>query len=142
MSYVILKSELIIYPSGDFPQEKYYDKGRYTMVQTSFLKELIAQDNIHNNLSVPELVEKILCLNEGTLSSTGAIRTSTGEYTGRSPKDRYIVKDDVSEDLVDWGQVNKAIDETSFDRLYKKVVDYLKEQDELFSFKGFAGADE
>src|SRR5690625_2083348 len=112
------------------------------MVQTSFLKELLAHENIHNNLSVPQLVEKILWLNEGTLSSTGAIRTSTGEYTGRSPKDRYIVKDDVSEDLVDWGQVNQAIDEESFNRLYKKVVDYLKEQDELFSFKGFAGADE
>src|SRR5690625_3210998 len=112
------------------------------MVQTSFLKELLVHDNIHNNLSVPQLVEKILWLNEGTLSSTGAIRTSTGEYTGRSPKDRYIVKDDVSEDLVDWGQVNQAIDEESFNRLYKKVVDYLKEQDELFSFKGFAGVDE
>jgi len=112
------------------------------MEQTSLLKELIAQENIHNNLSVPKLVEKILCLNEGTLSSTGAIRTSTGEYTGRSPKDRFIVKDDVSKDLVDWGQVNQAIDESSFNRLYKKVVDYLKEQDELFSFKGYAGADE
>jgi len=112
------------------------------MAQTSLLTELLAQENIHNNLSVPKLVEKILCLNEGTLSATGAIRTATGEYTGRSPKDRFIVKDDISEKLVDWGQVNQAIDEQSFKRLYEKVVNYLKEQDELFSFKGFAGADE
>ena len=51
------------------------------MVQTSFLQEVLAHKNIHNNLSVPQLVEKILSLNEGTLSATGAIRTETGEYT-------------------------------------------------------------
>src|SRR5690625_5203239 len=112
------------------------------MVQTSFLQELLAHENIHNNLSVPKLVEKILCLEEGSLSATGAIRTETGEYTGRSPKDRFIVKDDVSEDIVDWGQVNQPIDEKAFQNLYKKVIDYLKSKDELFSFKGFAGADE
>src|SRR5690625_7879893 len=98
------------------------------MVQTSFLKELLAHENNHNNLSVPQLVEKILCLNEGTLSATGAVRSTTGEYTGRSPKDRFIVKDDVSEDLVDWGKVNKPIDEASFDNLYEKVVNHLQDK--------------
>lgn len=112
------------------------------MEQSSLLTKLLAHKQIHNNLSVPQLVEKILCLNEGTLSATGAVRSTTGEYTGRSPKDRFIVKDDVSEDLVDWGKVNKPIDEASFDNLYEKVVNHLQDKNELFSFKGFAGADE
>src|SRR5699024_3739980 len=99
-------------------------------------------NKLHTNLSVPLLVEKILFRNEGVLTATGAVQATTGKYTGRSPKDRFIVKDDVSEDIVDWGSVNQPIDEASFDKLYQKVIDHLSEKDELFSFKGFAGADE
>src|SRR5699024_2410841 len=53
----------------------------------------------------------------------------------------FIVRDEVTEDNVDWGAVNQPIDEASFDKLYTKVINHLKEKDELFSFKGFAGAD-
>lgn len=113
-----------------------------TVKQTASLKELLASKQVQDNLSVPELVEKILSRKEGTLSASGAIRATTGEYTGRSPKDRFIVQDDVSEDLVDWGKVNKPFNKDSFEILYEKVLTYLKEKDELFSFKGFAGADE
>src|SRR5699024_1811733 len=49
---------------------------------------------------------------------------------------------EVTKDVIDWGQVNQPIDEASFDRLYHKVINHLKDKDELFSFKGFAGADE
>ena len=98
-------------------------------------------NNLHKNLSVPVLVEKILSHDEAVLSKSGAVRATTGKYTGRSPKDRFIVRDDVSEKLVDWGTVNQPIDEASFDKLYNKVINHLNEKDDIFSFKGFAGAD-
>ncbi len=108
----------------------------------SGLTKLVYGTNAQIQLSVPQLVEKILNRNEGTLSSTGAILATTGKYTGRSPKDKFIVEDDVSKSKVDWGKVNQPISENIFDRLYEKVLQYLGEKEEIFVFKGFAGADE
>src|SRR5699024_6899535 len=88
------------------------------------------------------LVEKILSHDEAVLSENGAVRATTRKYTGRTPKDRFVVRDDESEKLVDWGTVNQPIDEDSFKKLYDKVVNHLNEKDDIFSFKGFAGADE
>ncbi|WP_345244106.1 phosphoenolpyruvate carboxykinase (ATP) [Pontibacillus salipaludis] len=113
-----------------------------TVNQASITKELIAQPNVLTNLCVGELVEKVLQRNEGTLTATGAIRAETGRYTGRSPQDKFIVKDEVSKDTVDWGSVNQPISEEIFENLYHKVVDFLKEKEEVFVFNGFAGADE
>ncbi|MFD1040173.1 phosphoenolpyruvate carboxykinase (ATP) [Virgibacillus byunsanensis] len=112
-----------------------------TVEQSYLLKKLLAHKNLHKNLAVPRLVERILTREEGKLTATGAIQATTGTYTGRSPKDKFIVKDDSCEEFIDWGSVNQAIDEESFEKLYEKVVDYLKEKNELFSFNGFAGAD-
>ncbi|MEN1970300.1 phosphoenolpyruvate carboxykinase (ATP) [Lentibacillus sp. N15] len=112
-----------------------------SMERSTLADELLAQGNIQHNLSVPRLVERILARREGILTETGAVRATTGKYTGRSPKDKFIVKDDICEKLIDWGLVNQAIDEDKFERLYEKVIVHLKEQDELYSFKGFAGAD-
>ena len=111
------------------------------MVEQTLLTELNAHPNLKKNFSVAQLTEKVLERNEGVLTATGAVRATTGTYTGRSPKDKFIVKDDVTEQDVSWGAVNQPIDEASFDKLYNKVVDYLKERDEVFQFKGFAGAD-
>lgn len=108
---------------------------------TNIEEELQKQSNFHKNLSVPELVEKVVSRGEGELSSTGAVTTETGKYTGRSPKDRFVVRDDVSNDKVDWGAVNQPIDKASFENLFNKVLNHLKDKDELFSFRGFAGAD-
>lgn len=104
-------------------------------------EQFTAHNNVQKNLSVPLLVEKILSRNEGVLTATGAVRATTGKYTGRSPQDRFIVRDDISENTVDWGAVNQPIDEASFDKLYNKVINHLNEKNELFSFRGFAGAD-
>lgn len=105
------------------------------------LNELLSQDNVRVQLSVPQLVEKVLKRNEGILTSTGAVRATTGKYTGRSPKDKYIVEEPSTKDKIDWGPVNQPISREVFDNLYKKVINYLKEKDEIFVFKGFAGAD-
>lgn len=110
-------------------------------VERSFVKELCSHNNMNKNYSVAQLVEKILSRGEGILTSTGAIRATTGKYTGRSPQDKFIVKDEISEDLIDWGPVNRPIQEEVFENLYRKVIQHLKGKEELFQFSGYAGAD-
>ncbi|MFJ7736730.1 phosphoenolpyruvate carboxykinase (ATP) [Lysinibacillus sp. NPDC097287] len=105
------------------------------------LKELLSGENIKVQLSVPQLVEKATSRGEALLTVDGAVSAETGKYTGRSPKDKYTVEEAGSKDQIDWGNVNQPISSEVFDNLYVKVVNYLKEKDELFVFKGFAGAD-
>ncbi|MCK1994856.1 phosphoenolpyruvate carboxykinase (ATP) [Peribacillus muralis] len=106
------------------------------------LHQLLTGNNVQTQLSVPQLVEKVLSRNEGVLTSTGAVKAETGKYTGRSPKDKFIVEEASVKDKVDWGSVNRPISEDVFNKLYNKVVDYLKAKEEIFVFNGFAGADE
>lgn len=105
------------------------------------LNQLLKEKNVQMQLSVPQLVEKILARNEGTLTSTGAVRVSTGKYTGRSPKDKFIVVEKSTKDKIDWGSTNQPISEEVFTNLYHKVLQYLRQKEEVFVFKGFAGAD-
>lgn len=105
------------------------------------LKELLKSENVKVQLSVPQLVEKATARGEASLTVHGALCAETGKYTGRSPKDKFIVEEESTKDKIDWGNVNRAISAEVFDNLYVKVINYLKEQDELFVFKGFAGAD-
>ncbi|REB06385.1 phosphoenolpyruvate carboxykinase (ATP) [Sporosarcina sp. BI001-red] len=105
------------------------------------LKELLSGTNITLQPSVPVLVEKAVSRGEAKLSSDGAVTAQTGKYTGRSPKDRYITEEATSKDKIDWGSVNRPISEVHFDNLYKKVLNHLQAKEELFVFKGFAGAD-
>src|SRR4051812_36848510 len=100
------------------------------------LTELLDESNVHLQLSVPQLVEKILSRNEGKLTSTGAISVSTGKYTGRSPQDKFIVMEDSIKDKIAWGNLNQPISADIFNNLYHKVLEYLKQQNELFVFKG------
>lgn len=105
------------------------------------LKELLSGSNITLQPSVPVLVEKAVSRGEAKLSADGAVTAQTGKYTGRSPKDRYIVEEAASKDKIDWGAVNRPISEAHFDSLYNKVLNHLQPKDELFVFKGYAGAD-
>jgi phosphoenolpyruvate carboxykinase (ATP) len=95
---------------------------------------------VYHNLSVPTLVEHALLRGEGTLSDTGALVINTGKYTGRSPKDRFIVDEPSSRDEIDWNQFNVPISEAAFERLYQKVLAYAQGRD-LYIFDGFVGAD-
>lgn len=95
---------------------------------------------IHCNLSQEGWREQELNRKEGRLSDNGTIIINTGIYTGRSPKDRFIVKTEENKDLVDWGEINQPLSEESFDLLEKAVKKEMN-QKELFIFDGFAGAD-
>ncbi len=80
----------------------------------------------HWNLSPEELVNKSLELGQGVLNDTGALCVSTGKFTGRSPKDKFTVKDAITENSADWGDVNIPMTPEVFDNLYTKVCAYLK----------------
>jgi phosphoenolpyruvate carboxykinase (ATP) len=104
------------------------------------LKHAAGLGTTHYNLSEARLVEISLERKEGMLTSSGALRVLTGKYTGRSPKDKYIVKDASVEHEIDWGAVNQPLPAFMFERLYEKAQSYMAGK-ELFIFDGFAGAD-
>ena len=97
-------------------------------------------EKLHYNLSPAELIEQSLARREGHLTSTGALMADTGTFTGRSPKDRYIVLDQKTKDSVWWGDINIPFDSEQFDSLLVKMKDHLSEQ-ELFVRDAYAGAD-
>jgi len=81
------------------------------------------------NLEPSQLVEETIIRGEGELSDTGALAVDTGEFTGRSPKDRFIVCDDVTKDAVWWEGFNIKFDAAKFDALYNRVTAYLAGKD-------------
>ena len=95
----------------------------------------------HWNLSSEELTQIAIDLNQAELTSSGAITINTGEFTGRSPKDRFIVKDAITENSVWWGDINLPFDAEKFDNLYEKVTNYLSGK-ELYVRDAYACADD
>jgi phosphoenolpyruvate carboxykinase (ATP) len=100
---------------------------------------ILSAEKVYWNLSPAELVEQALANGEGSLTDTGALMCDTGEFTGRSPKDRFIVKDQKTQDTVWWGDVNIAFSEEKFDALYTKVVQFLADKT-LYVRDAYAGA--
>ncbi|MFY0252320.1 phosphoenolpyruvate carboxykinase (ATP) [Chitinophaga sp. 30R24] len=81
--------------------------------------------NIHYQLSPEELAEQTVASKQGVYTDTGALAVNTGEYTGRSPKDKFIVKDSITSNSVNWTDFNNPISEENFDRLYSKITRYF-----------------
>jgi len=81
------------------------------------------------NLDVPHLVTETLLRKQGVLTDTGALMVDTGEFTGRSPKDKFIVKDAITENTVWWGDINHPFNPEKFDSLYKKMIQYFEDND-------------
>ncbi len=96
---------------------------------------------IHYQKDVPELVEKAIIHREGVLSDTGALVASTGQFTGRSPQDRYIVKDPLSQANVWWGEVNQPISDDSFQFLLDEIGNYLSAR-EIYVLDSLVGAND
>ena len=81
-------------------------------------------NEVHRNLTVESLIEETVKNGEGIIGPRGVSIVDTGKFTGRSPKDKYIVDEASSSDKIWWGSVNKKIDESIFDELYESVTDY------------------
>src|SRR4051812_26072009 len=92
------------------------------------------------NLNVAELVEETIIRGEGMLTDTGALAVDTGEFTGRSPKDKFIVVDEKTKDSIWWGDVNYKFESGKFDTLYNRVTAYLAGK-EIYVRDSYACAD-
>ncbi len=104
------------------------------------LSSLSATGVTHRNLSVPELTERAIKRGEAQIADTGAITARTGQYTGRSPKDKFLVDDAETHDRVDWGKTNQPLPPEKFAGLLDKMTAFAAGR-ELFVFDGFAGAE-
>lgn len=100
----------------------------------------IKDAEIKYQLTPDELHDITIQKGQGVESSTGALAINTGEFTGRSPQDRFIVRDSITEDKVWWGNVNIPFDSNKFDALYKKVAAYLSGK-EVFVRDSYVCAD-
>jgi phosphoenolpyruvate carboxykinase (ATP) len=101
-------------------------------IKNATVKYQLSSEQLHN-----ETLEK----GQGKEASSGALAVHTGEFTGRSPKDRFIVKDDVTRDKVWWGNINIPFPTDMFDRLYDKVTDYLSNK-KVYVRDSYACADD
>lgn len=111
------------------------------IVENPEIEVLLGQANpLYLNLSVASLVEHAVRRGEALLASNGALVVRTGQYTGRSPRDKFIVARPEHEALIDWGAVNQRMEAEVFERLFARVTAYLANRP-LFVQDCFAGAD-
>src|SRR5688572_22558821 len=96
---------------------------------------------IHYQLSPEELVQDTLRMGEGVLNDTGALVVRTGEFTGRSPKDKFIVRDKITSETIHWNDFNLAIEQKYFDIIHSKILEYLENLPELWVRDCYACAD-
>lgn len=97
--------------------------------------------HVFENLSTAELVEHALRRGEGLLGNDGQLIVDTRPHTGRSPKDKFFVKEPSSENSIDWSDSNRGIAPEVFDALWDRVNTYLSERD-VYSLDCYVGADE
>ena len=101
---------------------------------------MLNQSNFKENLSVAALVEETIKSDQGKLSISGALVINTGKFTGRSPKDRYVVEDEITRSTVDWGQVNIPISNDSYQLLKEKIKVYANGLEKVFVRDAYACA--
>ena len=102
----------------------------------------IKNANYIRNASVDILIDNAVKLNEGVIGHNGALMVDTGEFSGRIPKDKFIVEEDFSSNNIWWGDINQPISEKNFNYLYNKVIETYNNLDkDFYVFDGFAGDD-
>ncbi|MDC8002781.1 phosphoenolpyruvate carboxykinase (ATP) [Aureisphaera galaxeae] len=100
----------------------------------------INPSKVNYQLTSEQLHAETLAKGQGKEASSGAIAVNTGEFTGRSPQDRFIVKDDITQDRVWWGDINIPFDPDKFDALYDRITEYLNGK-EVYARDCYACAD-
>src|ERR671917_1985970 len=114
-----------------------------TTVRKKVLERLGMRDlrSVRENLSPARLVEESIRRGEATLSDSGALVAETGERTGRSPADRFIVETAVTKDKIAWGEINKPFPSEDFERILVRAAEYVGNLDEVYVVDAYAGAD-
>ena len=102
---------------------------------------IIDQPIIHYQDNSDHLIQQTIDLGLGKLSDTGALCVSTGKFTGRSPENKYFVKEEITATTIDWGGFNHPIEESAFTSLREKIKNHLNQQKEIWIRDVFACAD-
>ncbi len=98
-------------------------------------------ESIHYQSSPEELVKDTLRIGEGVLTDTGALAINTGEFTGRSPNDKFTVKDEITENTVHWNNFNIPIEEKYFHIIREKIMEHMNSKPEIWVRDCYACAD-
>ena len=99
------------------------------MLEQNFI---INKPQVHYQSTTRELVKNVLELKQGELADNGALCIHTGKFTGRSPEDKYYVKDKLTESVIDWGGFNHPISISIFEALRKKIIAHFDKQKEIW----------
>ena len=127
-------------PGSDWVEGKNMDLAVRKMTLERFGVSNLAA--VHENLPPARLVEATVRRREGMISEpAGALVVRTGKRTGRSPKDRFIIENDLTRATVDWGTVNKPFPPEAFEALLGRAATYLENLEEIFVADAYAGAD-
>ncbi len=100
----------------------------------------IGSERYYHNLSVSHLIEASIKKGEGILGANGTLIVRTGERTGRSPNDRFIVREETSEKNIEWNKINIETTIDVYEHVYKRIRNHLRGK-EIFVFDGYVGAD-
>lgn len=111
--------------------------------QLSIFLEHLSLDpaKIHYMMTPAELIEESIKQDMGKLADTGALCIDTGKFTGRSPKDRFIVRDTTTSDTVDWGVVNKPFEIENYEVLKKDMMEYIRAR-QIYIHDGYVCSDD
>jgi phosphoenolpyruvate carboxykinase (ATP) len=101
---------------------------------------IVRSGHVHWNLSPATLYEEALRRGEAQLAAEGPLVARTGQHTGRSPNDKFVVREAQSEKHVHWGTVNKPVDEAKFDAVHRDMMSYVQDK-ELYVLDAWAGTD-
>src|SRR5262245_38340682 len=112
-----------------------------TQVERAHPLEGIAADRIHRNLSTAALYEEAVRHQEAVIAAEGPLACMTGQHTGRSPNDKFVVREPSSEADVQWGPVNRPMDPAQFEVLQTDLIGSLAGRDAVYVLDCYAGAD-
>src|SRR5688500_7081460 len=101
---------------------------------------IVRSGRVRWNLSPAALYEEALRRGEAQLAEEGPLVARTGQHTGRSPNDKFLVKEASSEKHIHWGNVNRPVDEEKFNALHRDMMAYIADK-EIYVLDAWAGAD-